>query len=926
MLSVRNLNKIYKPKKGASVTALRDINLDIADRGLVFLLGKSGSGKSTLLNILGGLDTYSSGEIIIKGRSSASFSKSDFDSYRNTFLGFVFQEFNILDDYSVGKNIGLALELQKKKADKESIENILKAVDLEDFYMRRPNELSGGQLQRVSIARALVKNPDIILADEPTGSLDVNTGRQVFDVLQKLAQDKLIIVVSHDRENAELYADRIIELQDGNIINDRTRASIGQLQETTPIDFEGEKVIKFEAGHQLDQKDFISINEMLSGSQNDVYMSLDSNNNIEFKNKATVASTQFEATSDKNLHLKPYDPKDFSLVKSSLPLSDSFKMGVSGFKQNYVRLIFTILLSLITFTMLGFSITASTVNSRQIDINNFIQYGFKNVRVASVYNNGSYTGDYNAQALTDEQLENLTDIAGKNILRPIDYGFSASPTLNLNNYVDATSDTDLYYSMILKNSYKYLRVPFDPAKSNFKVLEGKMPVETAEDEIAINDWQASLFLKYGYKDINTGSITDINDYSDLIGLELGNAHIIGVLATDVDISMFDKFKGQDIGMLSDFATDGVKYTSLGYVYVGEDVDLKGADLEPEWSFNTPAIMNLTDINGQPIEGLKNDLTDNQKKVYKYTSVASANKSITGDIVPQSMNVDFEEHNLTLADDEVFIGRGLNYFKDAEGNSLEYDIVEEIFAKQPMKIRIESGDIVKEYKVKAIVRNYNGESGNDSPIYESSNFGVTFSHNESKKWRDTDSSVEEYKREVMLPLSSSQKIKDLYRYLDTTSVSDGNIGFYSLQLNTNISGIISVIDGTLATVTQVLMYIGIAFAVFSGFLLMNFIGASVANKKRYIGILRALGARGRDVFKIFFIEGLLIGATIAALSLIATAISSMIVNTFVTINILQIGWLTTSYLLGLTIFVVFVATVIPVYAVVRKKTIDAIKNR
>ena len=228
MLQVRNLNKIYKPKKGASVTALRDINLDIADKGLVFLLGKSGSGKSTLLNILGGLDMYSSGEIIIKGRSSSSFSKSDFDSYRNTFLGFVFQEFNILDDYSVGKNIGLALELQKKKADKEAIENILKAVDLEDFYMRRPNELSGGQLQRVSIARALVKNPDIILADEPTGSLDTNTGRQVFDVLQKLAQDKLIIVVSHDRENAEVYADRIIELKDGDIIHDRTRKAAMQ--------------------------------------------------------------------------------------------------------------------------------------------------------------------------------------------------------------------------------------------------------------------------------------------------------------------------------------------------------------------------------------------------------------------------------------------------------------------------------------------------------------------------------------------------------------------------------------------------------------------------------------------------------------------------------------------------------------------------
>lgn len=196
------------------------MSIKFPERGLVFILGKSGSGKSTLLNVLGGLDQVDKGEIIIKGKSSKDFSQSDFDSYRNTYLGFVFQEYNILNEFSVGENIALALQLQGKKASKEEITKILDEVDLKGFADRKPNELSGGQKQRIAIARALIKNPPIILADEPTGALDSRTGIQIFDTLKSLSQHKLVIVVSHDREFAEQYGDRVIELKDGKIISD----------------------------------------------------------------------------------------------------------------------------------------------------------------------------------------------------------------------------------------------------------------------------------------------------------------------------------------------------------------------------------------------------------------------------------------------------------------------------------------------------------------------------------------------------------------------------------------------------------------------------------------------------------------------------------------------------------------------------------
>jgi len=226
MISVKNSTKIYKSKKGAPVTALDNVSIDFGDRGLVFILGKSGCGKSTLLNLLGGLDAPDGGELIVKGHSSKTFKASDFDSYRNTFVGFVFQEYNLIEGKTVRENIGLALELQGKPADKAQIDQVLKLLDLVDeksgetLAARFINELSGGQKQRVTIARALIKNPDIILADEPTGALDSDTSVALFETLKELAKNKLIVVVTHDREFAGQYGDRIIELKDGKILSD----------------------------------------------------------------------------------------------------------------------------------------------------------------------------------------------------------------------------------------------------------------------------------------------------------------------------------------------------------------------------------------------------------------------------------------------------------------------------------------------------------------------------------------------------------------------------------------------------------------------------------------------------------------------------------------------------------------------------------
>ncbi len=220
MIELKNVTKTYKSKKGHITKAVKNISIKFDDRGMTFILGKSGSGKSTLLNIIGGLDKYDSGDMAILGKSSNNFKMADFDSYRNTYVGFVFQEFNILEDYNVYENIVLALQLQQKKVDNNKIDNLLEKLELKNLKTRKVNELSGGQKQRVAIARALIKEPKIILADEPTGNLDSTTGKQVMDLLKEISKEKLVIIVSHDKESANIYGDRIIEISDGNVVKD----------------------------------------------------------------------------------------------------------------------------------------------------------------------------------------------------------------------------------------------------------------------------------------------------------------------------------------------------------------------------------------------------------------------------------------------------------------------------------------------------------------------------------------------------------------------------------------------------------------------------------------------------------------------------------------------------------------------------------
>lgn len=221
MLQLKNIVKNYV-SGDTTVQALKGIDITFRDSEFVSILGQSGCGKTTLLNIIGGLDQYTSGDLIINGRSTTKYKDSDWDTYRNHTIGFVFQSYNLIPHQSVLSNVELALTLSgvsKAERRKRAVE-VLEKVGLGDQIHKKPNQMSGGQMQRVAIARALVNNPDILLADEPTGALDSATSIQIMELLKEISKDRLIIMVTHNPELAEKYSSRIVRLLDGKVTDD----------------------------------------------------------------------------------------------------------------------------------------------------------------------------------------------------------------------------------------------------------------------------------------------------------------------------------------------------------------------------------------------------------------------------------------------------------------------------------------------------------------------------------------------------------------------------------------------------------------------------------------------------------------------------------------------------------------------------------
>lgn len=962
MLEIKNLCKTYKTKGNVITKALDNVSITFPQTGMVFLLGKSGSGKSTLLNLCGGLDTPDSGEIIVKGRSSKTFSGSDFDSYRNTFIGFVFQEYNILNEFSVEDNIALALELQGKSKDKEKINNILKQVELENFAKRKPNTLSGGQKQRIAIARALIKDPEIIMADEPTGALDSNTGKQVLETLKKLAETKLVIIVSHDREFAEIYGSRIIELKDGKILSDMTKEQIAskQVGNITLID---NHTISIRQGTQLNDEDIQTLNDFLKSSKEEILISNHEKDISNYKAMARIGNNSRESfayTEEKSIEKRAYTPAESKLIRSKLPLRHASRIGVSSLRLKPIRLLFTILLSVTSFILLGVVSTMMFYNRVDVSVNSFANSDIEYISVQKAYTaKYSYDSDYYFTTkfttfFSDTDTERLKTKYGNNTIfyynfeSPSEIGQSYYSQISISNI--NSSDNRFYSSNIIGFSSISEN---HPLRQN--ILCGSYPVK--DTEILISSYTFESLQKMGLRD-STNTLIPLNSKEDILNKTLYFYNNMGEVRQgftvcgvyDVDSLIPQKYKDlktetnsrlqyewqeetnsgiYSLVLVADsFYTENKKHfiqTSYGD-YISAGLTLDNFDN----TFNQIGCadnFNLFAFDGSDsIQSTQNAIYPSTRILYEYIyNEVCKNSEITDKFYEIS-----PETNLSLYDKLWYFGNVdtsdmeliNNYWKDIY-SFLEENQLTKIFT-EPLKLwqidrNLSETVVLGGY----IISNY-VELVLPEGLYD------VFYYNEYKydSYYTTKYTIDK-KATVVGALIYNTKDKSMLNSLITENylvLEDDS----TIQLNSYIMDSLEMVNSFIENMTTVFLWAGIVMAIFATLLLFNFISVSISNKKKEIGILRAVGARGTDVFKIFFSESIVIVMICFILALIGNILICSIINVKMGeglsgVNLLVFGPKSIILIFGISILVSFISTFLPVYSIARKKPVDSIRS-
>ena len=507
MLELSNVTKVYT-SKGVEVKALNGVSITFPDSGLVFINGKSGCGKTTLLNVIGGLDGIDNGEIFVQDKKLSGFSDSDYDAYRNTFIGFIFQEYNLLPEFTVEKNIKLAMELQGKEIDETELEKLLKDVEIEQLKTRKISELSGGQRQRVAIARALIKQPRIIMADEPTGALDAATGVQVFEILKKLSKDKLIIVVSHDLECAEKYADRIICLVDGQVEKD---VSFVEKELPQGLAQNGDTV-------------FVREGAKLSGEEKDTL----ANAVYERKKIEIIKNLNYrEKTNTGKVSRNVENPQ--ALQKSKMKLRSSAAIGLKSVAVKPVRLFITVLISALAFAVFALFDTVANFNRVSVLKNQLKTSVSKTVVTTAEYvvdyeKGDSYSVKVSQNLVNQMQKETSGTVKGIYNLTPNTQGsikqsmtikelFSSDVVVGTRYYTDSVVGFIEFDSQVeIEQSGKF--VDFD-----YQLITGKYPnIENAKDyiyQVAISTYLADSIIYY----LNGTALNEkpIALYDDLLG-------------------------------------------------------------------------------------------------------------------------------------------------------------------------------------------------------------------------------------------------------------------------------------------------------------------------------------------------------------------------------------------------------------------------
>ena len=868
MIELINVSKVYKSKKAADTVALKNVSIKFPEKGLVFILGKSGSGKSTLLNVIGGLDKYDDGEIIINGKSTKDFNEKDFDAFRNTYMGFVFQEYNLLDNYSIGQNIKLPLELQHIKATNEQVEAALKQVGLEGMGKRKTNELSGGQKQRVAIARALIKNPEIILADEPTGNLDSATSEQIWGILRELSKDKLVIVVSHDSETANKYADRIISIQDGEVISDEGNKEITDTKKFKLVNaklpfFYSFKMGLSSLGHKKVMLVFSSLLIIFSLISLGITLSAYSSD----LNNKVLELFKENGTTDVRVSKYKNNIKYIEMVKEQL----SDFANYEEIEEKYAPVDID-------------DEFAKEVNEKT------------GMKWDKVYSIDSQTGS--TKMVFPETLENEDNM-------PVFYSLGS---YDMPDVVFIESDNTDFGTIIGKLPENDDEVLISNFMADMFLYRGYMAKSSNDDNV-----NAEKYVPKDYNDIvNNGKYINIANVSYM--------KIVGIIDCHEELEEFSslkKLKTRDYWTNND-SEQSELYSRLFYkisndynkLYVKSSFINKMKDLKNTYSSKTTKIKVDDRLYiGQIISYIDKDITIWDGEKIKNISSINDDEIIIDEgtlniITDYDYQIKYETKAIRYGSKENFL---INYLKDNN-----------IIGKT-IKTSVNKGKIVNdetdfaEYKIIGLTFNDLDASENAySNIYYSKNVveSLIGGRVHCKSLIRKIDNVDDMKKVLTIyPVDNSDKLSSS---IYSEKVLDGSIVSYLFQFGAK--------------------YGIIFFLLFASLILMNYINSSIKFKKKEIGTLRALGCRSADIIKMFMYESIIMMTISLAISFLVVPKVVAGVNGFalkellMNVEILHFGLNQILEISGVMIIIVILANVIPVRRITKMKPIDAIKGK
>lgn len=920
MLQLRNITKTYRTGSN-KIVALDNVSLDFPEKGLVFIVGKSGSGKSTLLNILGGLDKMDSGDIIINGKSTHDFSSSDFDAYRNYHIGFIFQEFNLIDDMSVKDNIAIALKIQSKGHDLTTIDEALKLVNLEGLGYRSPKELSGGQKQRIAVARALVKNPDIILADEPTGALDSKTGFDLMSSLKSLSENKLVIVVTHDDEFANVFGDEIIHLTDGHIID---HLVISPEYKIPVVEKITDNIIKIPSGCKINDKSIIDNSlkennsnyiclttspELLTIAYPDSYDAVFEKEDLskKFVSKSTVLSEI----------VKSKDKK--SNQKAKIKFSECFKMAIQQFKKSKKKTVFLLLFTIISISVLGFTYSLSSVDNSKITANTLIN---NNIELGMMQKED----EYGIISLASSEVDKLNE-------KFKSQNFAIAKEVQL-DYKSGNYRTESAFEL---GSFTGVVECDDVTKLNLNIIEGIGTFNNKSlqnNEIIISDYAAFELRRTGYmgldKDLKYGLIQpetlteQINTY---INIEDINYKIVGVFDTNfedylhllVSESAIEKDDSSYLSALKSYYYARI-FGPRGF-YKEHQIKTGNADQAATFTLETKAVPIYT-------YNPDTDSTSNRKilRNFEYSgfnnfySFDDIKDKLSGhyDVLYGSIPEQLSSNQVVISYDWLKL-EGLAYTAQIEKAIETFNTNTSI------------------YKTSS--------TAEEKPIFSSSKEQlevVAVIDIEDDLAFDDSLLVKDYYSQIAMFFSnefSSRFAQSIYDYDQVLFTLSGGRALYTSTINkmekegytvVNMDGQETLSDEDITTFKTIAAIVALIMLAFSFLIMINFVSGSVKSREKEIGILRATGARRRDIIKIFAVEEGILALIVSIIGLVIVAYACSLINKYlgnVELGIqLLVFDLTSVFVILLGTFAFFaITTLIPISSIINKKPIDAIRK-